>query len=111
MSLVEEVLRVLVQRKRATLDAVVPLEHVGRDTATVGHLPGSFVLGRVVDAMLHHPTALEHEGAQTGLAEFLHRPATGHAGADDDGVELDLGAGLPTQAHERPIASSGTSAS
>ena len=56
----------------------------------VREIPRGFQRGRIVVAVLHVTTALQHESAQAGLAEFLRRPAAADAGADDDRVKRVL---------------------
>ena len=60
----------------------------------VREIPRVFQRGRIIVAVLHLPAALQHEGAQAGLAEFLRRPAAADAGTDDDRIKRMLaGAG------------------
>ena len=84
---VEELLRVFVEGIALALDRELFFRHARVDLAAVRHGPRIAVFADVADAMLHRPSALDHQRLQAALREFLGGPAAGDAGTDDDGVE------------------------
>ena len=62
-------------------------------------LPGSAVRSGVVLDVFDVATALQHQGFQTLLTQFLGRPPAGNARTHDDGVEGVVSFALEIQVH------------
>ena len=77
-----------VKRSGMTLHRLARGQRAAITQAAKRHFPWRFMLD-VILLRNDRPTGFEHQRAQAELGQFLRGPAAGHAGADDDGVEIE----------------------
>ena len=73
----------------AALDGVRP-DVLARVQAGMFHVPGMQAGGGVIPAVPHIAPALQQQGPQALLAQFLGGPPAADAGADHDGIVRGL---------------------